>query len=164
MISIRLEEELSRYNLDGKWNDYIGVQKEVLAVLRREGFFLENEVVNNETGMSIKINSKGIKETIGKGKRFQNLPKKLKKCKIATLRHLKHIIRNAELVADDVENYHEENGYVFAYLKTELVIGDAKFGVRITIKKKVGANWFWIHNIDENKKAPNYSTHQKDRI
>ena len=164
MISIRLEEELAQYNLNGKWNDYIGVQKEVLEILRREGFFNEDEVVNQEIGMSIKINPKGIKETIGKGKRFQNLPKKLKQCKIATLRHLKHIIKNAELIADDVENYHEKNGHVFAYLKTEIVIDEEKFGVRITIKKKVGANWFWIHNIDENKKVSNYSTHLKDRI
>ena len=164
MISIHVEEELVRYNLEGKWNDYIGVQKEVLAALRRDDFFLENEVVNKETGMSIKINSKGIKETIGKGKRFQALPKKLKRYKVAALRYLKCIIRNAELIVDDVENYHEENGHVFAYLKMDIMLDDEQFGVRITVKKKVGANWFWIHNIDENKKVSNYSTHQKDGI
>lgn len=164
MISIHVDEELAQYNLEGKWNDYIGVQKEVLGILRREGFFLENEVYNKETGMSIKINPKGIKETIGKGKRFQALPKKLKRYKVATLRYLKYIIRNAELIADDVENYHEENGHVFAYFKTDIMVDDVSFGVRIAVKKKVGANWFWIHNIDEKKKVPNYSTHQKDGI
>ena len=164
MVSIYVDEELSRYNLNGKWNDYIGVQKEVLKILHKEDFFQENEVVNIETGMCIKINPKGIKETLGTGKRFQILPKKLKQYKIATLRYLKWIIKNAELISDDVNNYHEENGYVFAYLKTDIMIDDNKLGIRITIKKKIGANWFWIHNIDENKKVPNYSTHPKDGI
>ena len=46
----------------------------------------------------------------------------------------------------------------------DIMIDDNKLGIRITIKKKIGANWFWIHNIDENKKVPNYSTHPKDGI
>lgn len=78
MEKICMNEELMRYNLTGKWNDYIGVQKEVLNVLRKEDFFTESEVINVQTGMLIKINAKGIKETIGPGMRFQALPKKLK--------------------------------------------------------------------------------------
>ena len=81
MQVIFLENELSKYNLEGKWNDYIGVQKEVLSVLRKKNFFINNEVVNKKMGVGIKINTKGIKETLGPGKRFQNLPKKLKKYK-----------------------------------------------------------------------------------
>ncbi|MBO5336185.1 MAG: hypothetical protein J6A94_03530 [Lachnospiraceae bacterium] len=100
MESISMEKELSRYNLEGKWNDYVGIQKEVLRVLRQEGFFMDNEIINKKTGMLIKINTKGIKETLGTGKRFQALPKKLKQYKIATLLHLKQIIENAELLAD----------------------------------------------------------------
>lgn len=76
MEKICMNEELMRYNLTGKWNDYIGVQKEVLNVLRKEDFFTESEVINVQTGMLIKINAKGIKETIGPGMRFQALPKK----------------------------------------------------------------------------------------
>ena len=95
MESISMEKELSRYNLEGKWNDYVGIQKEVLRVLRQEGFFMDNEIINKKTGMLIKINTKGIKETLGTGK-----PKKLKQYKIATLLHLKQIIENAELLAD----------------------------------------------------------------
>lgn len=33
MESINMKQELSIYNLEGKWNDYIGIQKEVLRVL-----------------------------------------------------------------------------------------------------------------------------------
>ena len=151
MKSIDLSRELSLYNLEGKWNDYIGVQKEVLNVLKAEGFFVDNTICNRETGMIIKINVKGIKETLGTGKRFQMLPKKLKQYKIATVRHLKKIIENAKLIEDNVENIHEKNGYMFAYLISEVVIDEKIVFLRISIKKKITANWFWIHNIDEKK-------------
>ena len=36
MIKIDTKDELSLYDLEGKWNDYIGVQKEVIAILRKE--------------------------------------------------------------------------------------------------------------------------------
>lgn len=39
MISLNTEDELSLYNLEGKWNDYIAIQKEVLRVLREKNFF-----------------------------------------------------------------------------------------------------------------------------
>lgn len=164
MESISTKQELSMYHLEGKWNDYVGVQKEVLRVLRKEGFFNDNEVINKRTGMHIKINTKGIKETLGTGKRFQALPKILKQYKIATLRHLRQIIEEADLIADNIENIHEENGYMFAYLGSEIIIDGAITSVRISIKKKISSNYFWVHNIDENKKAPNYSTHPKDGI
>ena len=159
MDNINMKEELTRYNLEGKWNDYIAVQKEILQVLKKEGFFEDNEIINKETGMQVRINTKGIKETLGPGKRFQALPKKLKQYKIATLRYLKQIIENAELIADDVENAHVENGYMFAYLGIKVEIDRKHIYIRISIKKKITSNWYWIHNIDENKKALNYSTH-----
>lgn len=56
MESISMECEVSIYNLSGKWNDYIGVQKEVkkqkvatlriLPMLIREGKLLADEVQN----------------------------------------------------------------------------------------------------------------------
>ena len=161
MENINMEKELAIYNLEGKWNEYIGIQKEVLQVLREEKFFTDNEVINKKTGMHIKINSKGIKETLGTQKRFQALPKKLKKYKISTLRYLREIIEEGELIADNVENIHEPNGYSFAYLRSEIMIDNEIVNIRISIMKKVTSNWFWIHNIDENKKVPNYSTYPK---
>jgi len=159
MISISMEKELSLYNLEGKWNDYIGVQKEVLKVLREESFFEEKEVKNAATGMHIIINAKGIKETLGTGNRYKILPKKLKQYKVATIRYLKMIIENAILMEDNVENVHEKNGYMFAYFYNDILIDEEIVRIRISVKKKIGSNWFWIHNIDENKKVPNYSTH-----
>lgn len=151
MEKICMNEELMRYNLTGKWNDYIGVQKEVLNVLRKEDFFTESEVINVQTGMLIKINAKGIKETIGPGMRFQALPKKLKQLKIATIHKIKWIVRNAELIKDDVPDYHHEEGYTFAYLMAKIMIDGKVVSIRITVKKKIAVNWFWIHNIDELK-------------
>lgn len=151
MDKISVEEELDHYNLEGKWNDYIAVQKEVLQVLKKEGFFEDNRVINKETGIQVRINTKGIKETLGAGKRFQTLPKKLKQYKISTLRSLKRIIEDAELLADNVENVHVENGCMFAYLGRKMIIDEKCTYIRISIKKKITSNWFWIHNIDEKK-------------
>ena len=149
MKKICMEDELSRYNLEGKWNDYIAVQKEVLHVLRSEDFFDNRNIINLETGMCIRINPKGIKETLGTGKRFQSLPKKIKCFKVATIYSLPWIIENATLIKDDVRNNHEKNGYMFAYLKSKIMIDDELVEVRITVMKKIETNWFWIHHIDE---------------
>ncbi len=154
MRRIDLKVELSKYNLEGKWNDCVGVQKEVLQVLRNENFFDKQEVINKMTGLCVKINSKGIKETLGTGKRFQALPKRLKERKIATIRHMKSIIENAEMIADNVENVHFSNGDMFTYMYSMVQIDDEEVCVRIAIRKKVATNWFWIHHIDENKKSP----------
>ena len=154
MISINTQDELSLYNLEGKWNDFIAVQKEVITVLKAERYFVDNVVHNLNGGLNIKINPKGIKETIGAGKRFQKLPRKLKEYKISTLRYLKKIIETAELLTDDVPNYHAEGVYSFAYLKSEIIIDGIRVDVRVSVMKRIDSNWFWIHHIDEKEKSP----------
>lgn len=62
-ITIGLQEELDTYNLEGKWNDHIGVQKCVIGTLKEEGFLENNVVVNEKSGMVVRISAKGIKET-----------------------------------------------------------------------------------------------------
>lgn len=141
-----------------KWNDYIAVQKEVLSVLKAKGYFDETDVVNKKTGMIIRVTTKGIKETLGAGKRFQALPRKIKENKIATLRYIKQLIEDAEMIVDNVENIHDVNGYMFAYFVSQINIDDELYYVRISVKKKIASNIFWMHNIDE-KKVLNYSTH-----
>lgn len=81
--------------------------------------------------------------------RFQALPKRLKQFKVATLRKLKWIVENAELVKDNIPDYHHEDGYTFAYLVAKIMIDEDIVNIRITVKKKIAVNWFWIHNIDE---------------
>ena len=43
-VSIDLASEIASYNIEGKWNDYIGVQKNVIETLRNEKFFDNNTV------------------------------------------------------------------------------------------------------------------------
>lgn len=152
MISINTKDELSLYNLDGKWNDYIAVQKEVLRVLREEKFFERSEVINDKSALIIRVTSKGIRETLGNGNRFQTLPKMLKKNKVATIRYLPDLIKTGVVIEIDVPNSHDKDGYKYAYIGNEVLIDGERVGVRISVKKKVNSNHFWIHNIDEYKK------------
>ncbi len=156
-VSIDLASEIASYNLEGKWNDYIGVQKRVIETLRNENFFNNNTITNNNSNMVIRITAKGIKETLGTGKRFQSLPRKLKELKVATLRNLPKIIKRGVVLHDNVENYYSKNGDLFAYIESDIIINNSIYGVRVSVKKKVGSNMFWIHHIDT-KKIPVYST------
>jgi len=149
---IKLCEELASYDVDKKWNDYIGLQKSIIDTLRSEGFFENNVVENKESGMLVRITTKGIKETLGAGKRFQSLPKVLKELKIATLRYLPEIIKQGSILEDNVENKHKTEEYLFAYIMSNVVIDNEEYKVRISIKKKVASNLFWIHHIDYMKK------------
>ena len=121
-------------------NDYIGVQKRVLPILEAENYF--QVVRNNESGMDIHITKKGIKETLGSGKRFQNLPRKLKELKITVLRSLPDIIRTSHLVRDEVPNEHK-NSPSYAYFTTPVSINGIVFYVKLTIQKTSYKNKFW---------------------
>ncbi|MBQ6844721.1 MAG: hypothetical protein IJO60_08835 [Agathobacter sp.] len=148
MISINSKDELSLYNLEGKWNDYIAVQKEVLRVLREEKFFENSYINNEESQMCIRLTTKGIRETLGNGNRFKSLPKRLKVCKVSTIRSLREIIKSGHLIEDNVENIHNE-GYLFAYICNEVLLDGERIRIRIAVKKKISTNYFWIHNVDE---------------
>ena len=152
MIRISTKDELSLYHLEGKWNDYIGVQKEVLRVLREKKWFENNDVINKGTNLQIRIVSKGIRETLGNGNRFQTLPKKLKEYKVATLRYLPELIKTGIVIEINAPNSHDKDGYKYAYIRNDILMDGELVGVRISIKKKVGSNHFWIHNVDEYKK------------
>jgi len=158
---IIVTDELSIYDLDGKWNDYIGVQKEIISVLKAKGYFNIKEVRNDETGMLIRITTRGIKETIGSGKRFQILPKVVKGHKIATLRVIPELIKTAKLVEDEVENYHPESEDKFAYFINEIVIDGELHIVRIVVKKKYSSNHFYIHHVDTEKSSELLSPSQE---
>lgn len=153
MISICMEKELSLYNLEGKWNDYIGVQKEVIAVLKKLDYFKQDNIINLETEMMIRLTTKGIKETLGKGKRFQNLPKVVKQQKVATLRVLPSLIKEGALLEDDVMNYYSKEGEKFAYFFSHILIDNEMHSIRIAVKKKANSKHFYIHHIDTEKSS-----------
>ena len=151
-VKVNFREEIASYDVGKKWNDYVGLQKRVIDTLREEGFFENNVVENVESGMRIRITAKGIKETLGAGKRFQSLPKTLKELKIATLRFLPEIIKQGKILEDNVENIHKKEDYLFAYILSNIVIDNEEYRVRVSVKKKVASNLFWIHHIDYMKK------------
>lgn len=151
---VKRREELAKYSLVGKWNDYIAVQKEVLRVLREEGFFDNNIVLNAETGMKITISPKDIRETLGNGNKFQRLPRNLKEYKIVTIGNIKEIIAESKLLACNVENIHLDQADTFAYFRDKVFIDDREVTVRISVKQKTGSNHFHIHHIYINENSP----------
>lgn len=147
-VVVNISDEITYFGVEKKLNDYIGVQKLVISKLEAENFF--GEVVNEETGMIIDINRKGIKETLGSGKRFQNLPRALKELKIVTIRKLPFIIQKAHLKIDNVKNMHD-NASEFAYFEIDTQINRVLVRISIDVKKTSVKNKFWIHYIDITK-------------
>lgn len=144
-LNVDIYNEILRYGLERKMNDYIGVQKAVLPILEQEEFF--KEILNEETGMVIEITKKGIKETLGSGNRFQNLPRKLKELKIATIRCLPDLIAKAHLIKDDVLNSHG-NIAKYAYFVVGVSINGVLLNIRINVQKTPAKNKFWLHIVD----------------
>ncbi|MBQ2901014.1 MAG: hypothetical protein IJA07_01225 [Agathobacter sp.] len=62
------------------------------------------------------------------------------------------LIKIRIIIECDAPNSNDEVGYRYAYIGNEIIIDGELVGVRISIKKKVSSNQFWIHNIDEYKK------------
>jgi hypothetical protein len=49
---------------------------------------------------------------------------------------------NGYIIADNVDNIHEEGGYKFAYIGNEVVIDNESVRIRIAVKKKIGSNHY----------------------
>lgn len=147
-LNVDIAQELSSFDVENKMNDYIKVQKSVLSILEKENYF--GEVTNKETGLIIDIGKKGIKETLGSGKRFQYLPRELKELKIATLRSLPYIIRNAHMIIDNVRNKHGDASD-FVYFGIELLINKIPVKITVDVKKTSAKNKFWIHYVNITK-------------
>lgn len=131
-------------------NDYIGVQKAVLKKLTEAGFFADgnNVVVNQESGMTVVITKDGIRETLGKGSRFETLPSKTKRLKLATIERIPELIKNATVRVDNVANYHNSRSDIkYVYLNSSAEIDNEEYDIEITVRKSKERNKFWIHKI-----------------
>lgn len=160
-LDVDVKNEVTGYGVDKKMNDYIGVQKAVLPILEKEEYF--GEVTNEETGMVIDITKKGIKETLGSGKRFQSLPRKLKELKLATIRSLPEMIQKAHLKEDNVANTHGKASN-YAYFTVDTDINGVPFTVRIDVQKTSAKNKFWLHNIDITEKNSQLLSPDKNQV
>ena len=113
--------------------------------------------------MEIEITKDGIKETLGKGKRFEELPRKLKKLKISKIRTLPHLIETAQLVKDNSPNVHKKTSALkYAYLSNEITVqtdnGNEDYIVTIAVRKSRQKNKFWIHEIRTTKSEQRLSS------
>lgn len=131
-------------------NDYIGVQKAVLKKLTEDGFFADgnNVVVNQESGMTVAITKDGIRETLGKGSRFERLPSKLKKLKIATIQQIPELIKSATMLEDKVaDNHGNRRNLTYAYLINSANVDGKEYVVTIVVRQSPDRNKFWMHEI-----------------
>ncbi len=95
--SIDLENVSKKYGITNL-KDYIQVQKKVIEKLTETGFLNQNGtklITNKATGIDIVINKSGIKETFGKGKRYEFQSRENKILKLATVEFLDEVIENA---------------------------------------------------------------------
>lgn len=138
-------------------NDYVDVQKKVVRTLREQGFFENgnNIVFNEATGYEIEIGKKGIEETFGPGKRYERLSATLKKLKLATVRDLPEIIRNARVLESGVENTHNSASQsTFDYLEGVAEVSGESYRVKIVVKRSALKNKFYLHEVQLENGAP----------
>ncbi len=138
-----------------KINDYRHVQIQVFNTLANEGFFDENAsriVTNANSGMKVEINESGIEEAFDP-KNYGNHGKRLKILKLASIRHVPDIIENGTLTFDNEKNYHNDNSNVkYAYIEGQTILNGKPVAIRITVRKSLQKNKFWVHNIYTNEK------------
>lgn len=132
-------------------NDFVHVQKQVLNTLVSEGFFTDKELrsrtdVNEKSGMVIETNRSGIDETFNKNN-FERHGKTLKHSKLATIRMLPEIIRNGQLVDDDISNYHAGKTVQYAYIEHNVVVDGVPMTVKVDIRKSKDKNKMWVHSV-----------------
>lgn len=158
-LIIDIQKEISEFGVSNKLNDYIGVQKRVLFKLEDEKFF--EQVTNRASGIVIGITRKGIKETLGSGKRFQTLPRAIKMLKIATIHSLPAIIQNAEIPVKCSDNLHYDAAQ-FLYFETHISLNGVPCKITFDVKKTSAKNHFWIHYVNIKKENSELLTSTKN--
>ena len=138
--------------------DYVHVQRQVFKTLSDEGFFTSADKrsrtdVNEESGMVVETNKSGIDETFCKNN-FLKLGKSKKISKLYTMRFLPEVIQFGRIIADNVDNKHN-NGInkKFAYIEHPIMVDGENITVKIAIKKSPQKNKFWVHSVYTTKKV-----------
>ena len=144
-------DTLNSFNIS-KPGDYIHVQRQVFNTLLKEGFFTDVEKrsrtdVNEESGMVIETNKSGIDETFSLNN-YVRLGKFKKIAKLSTIRSLPDAIKYGHVLADDVDNIHNDgDNKKFAYLEYPTVVDGKDITLKLAIKKSPQKNKFWVHSI-----------------
>lgn len=152
-----VDDTISSFGIN-KIGDYIHVQDRVFNTLLDEGFFADEETrsrtdINEETGMVIETNKSGIDETFclenyGRTGRFNKL------IKLATIRELPNAIKYGRLIEDDVKNEHGKNRKTkYAYFEYDTQIDGIDITIKLTIRKSMQKNKFYVHSFQTIKNA-----------
>ncbi len=149
--------DISKYGIKNI-DDKIEVTNRILNNLKNKYLSTEQQakpITNIDTGMQIEIRQRGIRETFGKDEYYNNLPREMKKAKIATMDSLAKLIKYGEVRAKEAGNYHNPNSKVrYAYLEAPIKIDGVEYTVNMDIRKSPnGENRFYIHSLNMNKSS-----------
>lgn len=145
------EKVLKAYDI-ANLNDSIEVQRKVFSALQKSGFFTDGARVsrvdvNEESGMEIETNKSGINETFSY-KNFVINSNDTKIIKLATITSLPSVIKRGKLIYDNVKNAKKDNsGVKYAYLIGSVTVDGNTYDVKLTIRKSLEKNKFWVHHI-----------------
>ena len=149
-------QEFANQTLDGFGishpKDFVHVQRQVFATLLGEGFFTNAEKrsridINDESGMVIETNKSGIDETFDE-ENYKHIGMQKKIAKLATIRMLPEVIKEGQLVADNVRNQHNNgSNKQFAYITHTVEVDGQKITLQLDIKKSPQKNKFWVHHV-----------------
>ena len=147
-----VDNTLNSFGIESLGN-YEQVQEQVFDTLMNEGFFTDTDLrnrldVNEETGMAIETNKSGIDETFCY-ENYAVLGRFKKIVKLATIRELPNAIKYGQLIEDDVRNVHGSNkGTKYAYLKYDTQVDGIDVTLKITVRKSLQKNKFWVHSFE----------------
>lgn len=150
---------MSQFGIN-KLGDYVQVQKKVNDYLRSSGFFTNADGksrtdINADSGMEVVTNRSGVNETFNSSN-YAKRSQFIKLMKLLTMPRVAEVIRNGELVADDVENEHGNPDLKYAYIVGDTEILGTPITMRVAVRKSQGRNKFWVHYIDfQNKENTN---------
>lgn len=147
-----VDNTLNSFGIENIGN-YEQVQEKVFGTLMNEGFFTDavsrNRFdTNEETGMVIETNKSGIDETFCR-ENYAVLGRFKKILKLATIRELPNAIKYGRLIEDEVRNEHGKNrGTKYAYFRYDTRIDGVDVTLKITVRKSLQKNKFWVHSLE----------------
>lgn len=157
-IDINLSDKdiMSKYGITSL-NDYIHVQKQVQKHLP-ETFY--GDVVINSTGDVVRINKKGIKETLGDDNKFKKISHKKKMLKLKTIEYLPELLRTADPADLNVDNYHKSNKTAkYDYYENNVTIDENDYVVKIAVRVGKNSKRFHIHSLEVNENQQGLNLH-----
>jgi len=160
------DKTLSQEFVDGVLNsfgiehlgDYRQVQERTFATLQSEGFFTDVDLrsridTNEESGMVIETNKSGIDETFCL-ENYARTGRFKKVVKLSTLREIPNAIRYGKVVESNAPNEHDnKRGTRFAYITYDTQVDGVDITIKLTIKKSMQKNKFWVHSFDAIRNA-----------